>query len=105
MSRPASSWSRRKQVSASSYCSRKRRDTIASRKCRVPRFSVYQLGRGSEPVIVVGRMMSLVARNIGTPPVDLFFCNKHRRADARIELHRALSDGQQPKIARLSATL
>jgi hypothetical protein len=47
----------------------------------------------------------LVARNIGTPPVDLFFCNKHRRADARIELHRALSDGQQPKIARRSATL
>src|SRR5690348_12985258 len=62
MSRPASSWSRRKQVSASSYCSRKRRVTIASRKCRVPRFSVYQLGRGSEPVMVVGRMMSLVAR-------------------------------------------
>ena len=28
----------------------------------MPRFSVYQLGRGSEPVIVVGRMMSLVAR-------------------------------------------
>jgi hypothetical protein len=28
----------------------------------VPRFSVYQLGRGSEPVIVVGSMMSLVAR-------------------------------------------
>ena len=43
---------------------RKRRDTIASRKCRVPRFSVYQLGRGSEPVIVVGRMISLVARYI-----------------------------------------
>src|SRR5262249_62105178 len=37
---------------------------MASRKCRVPRFSVYQLGRGSEPVIVVGNMMSLVARNI-----------------------------------------
>src|ERR1700724_809188 len=31
---------------------------------RVPRFSVYQLGRGSEPVIVVGSMMSLVARYI-----------------------------------------
>src|SRR5215831_3754871 len=53
-----------KQVSASSYCSRKPRLTMASRKCRVPRFSVYQLGRGSEPVIVVGNMMSLVARNI-----------------------------------------
>src|SRR6476469_6522001 len=31
---------------------------------RVPRFSVYQLGRGSEPVIVVGSMMSLVPRYI-----------------------------------------
>src|SRR5437588_9837037 len=64
MSRPASSWSRRKQASASSYCSRKRRVTIASRNMRVPRFSVYQLGRGSEPVIVVGSMMSLVPRYI-----------------------------------------
>jgi hypothetical protein len=27
----------------------------------VPRFSVYQAGRGSDPVIVVGSMMSLVA--------------------------------------------
>ena len=57
-----------KQVTASSYCSRKRRDTIASRKCRVPRFSVYQLGRGSEPVMVVGRMMSLVARYMEVLP-------------------------------------
>src|ERR1700722_8952661 len=31
---------------------------------RVPRFSVYQVGRGSEPGIVVGSMMSLVARYI-----------------------------------------
>jgi hypothetical protein len=28
--------------------------TIASRNDRVPRFSVYQLGRGSEPMMVVG---------------------------------------------------
>ena len=42
--------------------------TIASRNMRVPRFSVYQLGRGSEPVIVVGSMMSLVPRYISRPP-------------------------------------
>jgi hypothetical protein len=33
----------------------------------VPRFSVYQLGRGSEPVIVVGSVISLVARYISLP--------------------------------------
>jgi hypothetical protein len=35
--------------------------TIASRNERVPRFSVYQLGRGNDPVIVVGRTLSAVA--------------------------------------------
>jgi hypothetical protein len=29
---------------------------------------VYQFGRGSEPVIVVGSMMSFVARYIAKPP-------------------------------------
>jgi hypothetical protein len=29
---------------------------------------VYQLGRGSEPVIVVGSMMSFVAQYIAKPP-------------------------------------
>jgi hypothetical protein len=38
--------------------------TIASRNERVPRFSVYQLGRGSEPVIVVGSMMPAVVFNM-----------------------------------------
>ena len=37
-------------------------------KLRRPRFSVYQSGRGSEPVIVVGSLMSLVAVNIGSSP-------------------------------------
>ena len=50
--------------SVSTYCSRKRLVTIASRNDRMPRFSVYQLGRGSDPVIVVGSMMSFVARYI-----------------------------------------
>jgi hypothetical protein len=31
---------------------------MAARKVREPRFSVYQLGRGSEPVMVVGKTMS-----------------------------------------------
>jgi hypothetical protein len=35
--------------------------TIASRNDFVPRFSVYQLGRGSEPVIVVGSVIPDVA--------------------------------------------
>src|SRR5262245_60807850 len=35
--------------------------TIASRNDFVPRFSVYQLGRRSEPVIVVGRVIPDVA--------------------------------------------
>src|SRR4029453_3137830 len=61
MSRPATSWSRRYTDSASTYCSRKRDVTIASRKDRVPRFSVYQLGLGSDPVMVVGRSVPAVA--------------------------------------------
>ena len=56
---------------ASTYCSRNWLFTIASRKLRMPRFSVYQLGRGSEPVMVVGSMMSLVARSMaGISPGD-----------------------------------
>src|SRR5215471_11786155 len=35
--------------------------TIASRKVREPRFSVYQLGLGSEPMMVVGSTRPLVA--------------------------------------------
>src|SRR5262249_23088080 len=58
---------------ASTYCSRNWLFTIASRKLREPRFWVYQLGRGSEPVIVVGSMMSLVARSMtGISPEWLF---------------------------------
>src|SRR5499427_2220019 len=51
-------------ATASTYCSRNWLFTIASRKLREPRFWVYQLGRGSEPVIVVGSMISLVARSM-----------------------------------------
>src|SRR3972149_9285961 len=45
--------------------------TIASRNVRAPRFSVYQAGRGSEPVMVVGSLRSLVARSmIGDLPLQ-----------------------------------
>src|SRR5579863_8985880 len=37
--------------------------TIASRKSLGPRFSVYQLGRGREPVIAVGSSFPAVAVN------------------------------------------
>src|SRR5438477_9953127 len=65
MSSPATSCSRRYTDKASTYCSRNRLITIASRNDLMPRFSVYQLGRGSEPVIVVGSIVPPVAVNIG----------------------------------------
>src|ERR1051326_6938321 len=64
MSSPATSCSRRYTDSASTYCSRKRLSTIASRNDLIPRFSVYQLGRGSDPVIVVGNPLPAVAFSI-----------------------------------------
>jgi hypothetical protein len=45
---------------------------MASRKDLRPRFSVYQLGRGNEPVMVVGNSWFAVARSIESP-VDVFF--------------------------------
>src|SRR4030095_12549730 len=68
MSSPATSCSRRYTDNASTYCSRNRDVTIASRNDRVPRFSVYQLGRGNDPVIVVGSIFPAVAFNICMSP-------------------------------------
>src|SRR5262245_32160864 len=64
MSSPATSCSRRYTDNASTYCSRNRLITIASRNDLIPRFSVYQLGRGSDPVIVVGNTVPAVAFSI-----------------------------------------
>src|SRR5689334_24028342 len=61
MSSPATSCSRRYTDNASTYCSRNRLITIASRNDLIPRFSVYQLGRGSDPVIVVASILPAVA--------------------------------------------
>src|SRR5215471_13380538 len=69
MSSPATSCSRKYTDSASTYCSRKRLITIASRNDLIPRFSVYQLGRGSDPVIVVGITLPAVAFNRGGSPI------------------------------------
>src|SRR5215472_16821546 len=55
MSRPAIFCARRKHETAASYCSRQRELTIASRKLLRPSTAVYQAGRGSEPMIEVGR--------------------------------------------------
>src|SRR5262245_57101239 len=52
---PATSCARRNALTASSYCSRNRELTIAARKLRRPSAAVYQCGRGSDPMIEVGR--------------------------------------------------
>src|ERR1044072_4106992 len=68
MSRPAVSCARRKHDTASSYCSRYREFTIASRKLRRPSTAVYQDGRGSEPMIDVGSTTLAEALYIRIPP-------------------------------------
>src|SRR5262245_37550236 len=84
MSSPATSCSRKYADNASTYCSRKRDVTIASRNERVPRFSVYQLGRGSEPVIVVGSISPAVAFSIRvSPTVDTTFRQYYELAGIR----------------------
>src|SRR5882672_661752 len=64
MSRPAIICSFKYTDSASSYCLRNRVSTIACRNDLSPRFSVYQLGRGREPVMVVGNSWFAVTRSI-----------------------------------------
>src|SRR5215472_7231173 len=61
MSSPATSCARRWVETASSYCSRQRALTIASRKLRPPSCAVCHVGRGSEPMIEVGKTLSAVA--------------------------------------------
>src|SRR5688572_7773391 len=77
MSSPATSCSRRYTDNASTYCSRNRDSTIASRNDLIPRFSVYQLGRGSEPVIVVGRIVPAVAFSISVLSFQLSVVTCH----------------------------
>src|SRR5436309_1479796 len=65
MSSPARSWSRMRQATAARYCSRKTESPSASLKARPRSPSVNHWGRGYEPVIVVGRILSRVATSIG----------------------------------------
>src|SRR3989449_10018300 len=65
MSSPARSWSPMRQATASRYCSRKTESPSASLKARPRSPSVNHWGRGYEPVIVVGRILSRVATSIG----------------------------------------
>src|SRR6476646_5243258 len=61
MSSPARSWSASTALTASTNCSRYAASVMASENGRPFRLCVYQLGRGQEPVTVVGRMRSFVA--------------------------------------------
>src|SRR5262249_30384297 len=63
----------------------------------MPRSSVYQLGRGSDPVTVVGSLMSFVARSIGKPSRDraLEKSRKARATGQRIAA-RGHTGGQPP---------
>src|SRR5438445_10484466 len=54
-----------RQATASRYCSRKTESPSASLKARPRSPSVNHWGRGYEPVIVVGRILSRVATSIG----------------------------------------
>src|SRR5687767_8169238 len=85
MSSPATSCSCRYTDRASTYCSRNRDSTIASRNDRVPRFSVYQLGRGSEPVIVVGSMIPAVAFNMYRFPYAQWKSRKVEEVESEVE--------------------
>src|SRR5579862_1793210 len=68
MSSPARSWSERTTATASKNCSRNAEVRSASLN-RCPRvLPVYQVGRGQDPVTVVGRSLSLVAVYIAAPP-------------------------------------
>src|SRR5262245_65595327 len=64
MSSPASSWSLITVATASRCCSRKSTSPSAVEYGRSRRFPVYQVGRGHEPVTVVGSIRSFVAVSI-----------------------------------------
>ena len=80
------------------YCSRNRVYTIASRNDRLPIFSVYQLGRGSEPVMVVGRTFPLSRVNMA------FFADlAARRQTTRAAVLGEIAGDEEFTVARASA--
>src|SRR6516164_3390543 len=67
MSSPASSWSESTELIASTNCSRYATSAIPDENGRSNRFPVNHVGRGHDPVTVVGRTRSLVAVSTVAP--------------------------------------
>src|SRR5690348_6890421 len=63
-------------------------------KLRWPRFSVYQSGRGSEPVMVVGSFTSLVAVYMRRPPLAVLGGSLPRRQSAQNHVKQRLAPTQ-----------
>src|SRR5664279_3021542 len=63
MSSPARIWSETTIACASENCSRYHGSIMAVSRGRPHKFTLYQRGRGHEPVTVAGRIRSLVAVN------------------------------------------
>src|SRR5579885_842044 len=106
MSSPAISCARRCVDTASSYCSRQRALTMASRKLRWPSDAVCHAGRGSEPMIDVGSTVPADALymafscspcsgpggELADQPVDLAgFFHMRQMAGALDDVHRHLA--------------
>src|SRR5262245_2081291 len=64
MSSPAASWALMIAATASWYCSRNIESPSAALNERPKRFWSYQRGRGYEPVMAVGSIMSRVTRSM-----------------------------------------
>src|SRR5499426_4446444 len=64
MSSPAASWALMIAATASWYCSRNIESPSAALNERPDRFWSYQRGRGYEPVMAVGSIMSRVTRSM-----------------------------------------
>src|SRR3989449_5059066 len=89
MSSPARSWSPMRQATASRYCSRKTESPSASLKARPRSPSVNHWGRGYEPVIVVGRILSRVATSIGAklPEKEGLMRSEEHTSELQSRLH------------------
>src|SRR5499425_2726444 len=69
MSRPAASWALMMLATASRYCSRNSESPSMDLNDRPLRFASYHSGRGYEPVMAVGSIMSRVTRSIDSSAV------------------------------------
>src|SRR5262245_15603718 len=69
MSRPAASWALMMLATASRYCSRNSESPSMDLNERPLRFASYHKGRGYDPVMAVGSIMSRVTRSIDSSAV------------------------------------